>query len=77
MLKIFPRAAEPFVFAFFLTAIMSFLISGVATFTAGGLEALRAQWAQAWLTSWPIAYPAVLIVRPVAVKLTRALLRPS
>jgi hypothetical protein len=61
-----PRYA-PIAFGFFLSMIMSAIISGVSTISAVGLHAeLPGVWVKAWLSSWIIAFPSVLVVAPVA-----------
>ncbi|MFZ3581787.1 DUF2798 domain-containing protein [Loktanella sp. DJP18] len=62
-----PNRYAPLVFGFFLSMIMSAIISGVATTSAIGFTAaLPSIWVEAWLSSWVIAYPSVLIVAPLA-----------
>lgn len=62
-----PARFAPFVFGFFLSMIMSTIISGVSTISAVGLSGdLPATWFRAWYSSWIVAFPAVLIVAPIA-----------
>jgi putative effector of murein hydrolase LrgA (UPF0299 family) len=50
-----------------LSGIMSFLVSGVATYKAIGLpETFLAQWIAAWSFSWPIAALAAILALPLA-----------
>lgn len=61
-----PRFA-PIVFGFFLSALLLFVVSGIATFRNTGLvESFLGLWINAWLPSWLIAFPIVLVVAPVA-----------
>ncbi|PIL21949.1 hypothetical protein P775_01800 [Puniceibacterium antarcticum] len=70
-----PRLA-PVVFGFLLSGMMSFLVSGVATLHALGLiEGFCGLWISAWLPAWGIAFPAVLVVAPVARRLVAAMTR--
>ena len=63
---------EPIVFGLILSGLMSFLVSGIATFRAAGPAAsFFALWLQAWLTSWLVAFPSVLMVAPVARRMAR------
>jgi len=63
---IFPRFA-PVVFGFVLSALMSFIVSGIATLRAAGLsDTFFSLWIGAWLASWLVAFPVVLIVAPLA-----------
>lgn len=64
-----PRYA-PILFGFVLSALMSFLVSGIATFRNAGLvDGFFSLWISAWLPSWLIAFPVVLVVAPVARRL--------
>lgn len=59
---------------FFLTAIMTFVISGISTLMAlGPTQAMLAAWPPAWLTSWVFAFPTVLIVLPLVRRLVARL----
>lgn len=61
-----PRFA-PILFGFVLSALMSFLVSGIATFRNAGLvDGFFNLWVSAWLPSWLIAFPVVLVVAPIA-----------
>jgi ABC-type molybdate transport system permease subunit len=63
-----PRFA-PVVFGFILSALMSFIVSGILTFrTAGLAENFLVLWTSAWLASWLVAFPVVLVVAPLARK---------
>ena len=69
----------PFLFGFFLSMIMSFIISGASTISTVGLVAdLPIFWLRAWLSSWVIAFPAVLVVAPFARRIVaRLTVQPS
>lgn len=61
-----PRFA-PALFGFVLSALMSFVVSGIATFrNAGLIDGFFGLWINAWLLSWLIAFPIVLVVAPIA-----------
>ncbi len=65
-----PRRYAPVLFGLVLSGLMSFLVSGVSTLRAAGpVPGFLALWLQAWLASWAIAFPAVLVVAPVARRL--------
>ncbi|PCD77975.1 DUF2798 domain-containing protein [Pseudothioclava arenosa] len=69
-----PARYSHFLFSLILSGLMSFLVSGIATFRATGLvENFPQLWIGAWLPSWLLAYPAVLIVAPFARRLTQRL----
>lgn len=64
-----PARFAPVVFGFVLSALMSFLVSGIATFRNFGLvDDFFGLWIGAWLPSWLIAFPVVLVVAPIARK---------
>ena len=72
-----PRYAQ-FAFAFFLSMIMSFIISGVATISALGIDAeLPGEWFLAWLTSWTVAFPSVLVVAPITRRIVGVLVKSA
>ncbi len=61
-----PRFA-PILFGFVLSALMSFVVSGIATFrNAGPVDGFLGIWVSAWLPSWLIAFPIVLVAAPIA-----------
>ena len=69
-----PARYAPILFGFILSALMSLLVSGIATFRNAGLvDGFVATWIGAWLPSWLIAFPVVLVVAPVARRLVALL----
>ena len=53
-------------FIFFVSICMSFVVSGVSVLnTAGFVDAVFASWMTAWLKSWIIAFPNLLIIAPL------------
>ena len=70
-----PRFA-PVLFGFVLSALMSFVVSGIATFRNAGLvDGFFNLWISAWLVSWLIAFPVVLVVTPIARRLVGMLVK--
>ena len=66
----------PVLFGFVLSALMSFIVSGVAMLRNAGLvDGFLGLWISAWLPSWLIAFPTVLIVAPVARRLVGKLVK--
>ncbi|HEY0920815.1 DUF2798 domain-containing protein [Devosia sp.] len=62
-----PARYAPILFGFILSALMSFLVSGIATFrNAGPADGFLNIWVSAWLPFWLIAFPVLLVVAPVA-----------
>ena len=73
-----PHRLEPIAFGLLLSGFMSFLVSGVATFTAiGFVPDVFGSWITAWLSSWAVAFPAVLVVAPVVRRLLQHLVIPK
>ncbi len=69
-----PKRLEPFAFGFLLSGMMSFIVSTVATYLAiGSFQGLLA----AWLSSWAIAFPAVLIVAPIVRRILKIIVKPA
>jgi hypothetical protein len=55
---------------------MSFIVSGVAMLRTLGLhEGFIASWIAAWLPSYAVAFPAVLVVAPMARRLMATIVR--
>jgi len=70
-----PRFA-PFLFGFLLSGMMSFIISGIATFRAmGAIDGFFGLWMSAWMLSCAVAFPTVLVVAPVVRRLVARLTR--
>jgi hypothetical protein len=71
-----PARYAPILFGFILSALMSFLVSGIATFrNAGFVDGFFNIWISAWLPSWLIAFPVVLVVAPIARRLVGVLVK--
>ncbi len=71
-----PARFAPIVFGFVLSCLMSFLVSGIATFRNAGLtDGFVGQWIGAWLPSWSIAFPVVLVVGPIARRIVNGFVR--
>lgn len=73
-----PQRFAPVVFGLILSGMMSFIVSGIATIRATGLiDGLPALWAGAWIVSWAVAFPTVLVVAPVTRRLVARLVRAN
>ena len=71
-----PAKFAPVLFAFLLSNFMSLIVSGIATFQAVGLgDGFVGFWMTSWLSSWAIAFPAVLVVAPIVRRLVAMLTR--
>ncbi|CAI3123240.1 hypothetical protein MWMV17_MWMV17_03615 [Acinetobacter calcoaceticus] len=67
--------AQRILFPLILSAIMSFIISGITTFKAlGPVQNFFSLWLSAWGIAWIFAFPSVLICAPLAQKLVNLVL---
>lgn len=74
-LKLPPRAL-PFAFAFFMAGIMAFLMCCVIVVSSSGFGGdLMARVMHAYVVAMPVAFICVLIVRPIAMRLTMLVVR--
>ncbi len=65
MTPFLPKRLEPVAFGFLLSGMMSFIVSGLSSFLAVGAVAdFFTLWMKAWLPSWAVAFPTVLVVAP-------------
>jgi hypothetical protein len=73
-----PKRLEHVAFGFLLSGMMSFLVSGFATLISIGLSPeFPLLWLTAWLPSWALAFPTVLVVAPFVRRvLARIVIQP-
>lgn len=65
-----PTRFAPYLFGFLLSGMMSAVVSGIATLRNAGLvDGFFGLWSNAWLLSWLIAFPVVLVAAPVTRRL--------
>nr|WP_314366988.1 DUF2798 domain-containing protein [uncultured Acinetobacter sp.] len=73
-----PNRYASIVLPFFLSIIMTFIVSCISTLRSMGFEQFSsATWMSAWGISWLIAFPVLLLVLPVVRKLTILLVQPT
>lgn len=61
-----PHPAAPYLFSFFLSVFMSGIVSAIVTFRHLGIsEGAVFIWLPAWLSSFIVAFPTVLLVNPI------------
>lgn len=73
-----PQRALIFLVPFFLSLVMSGIVSFISTVkTLGFSWQLVSPWLTSWGISWAIAFPTVLFVLPFARKLSLLLVRSS
>jgi len=74
----FPARFAPYLFGFILSGMMSCIVSGIATLRAVGFVAtFPTQWLGAWLASFAVSFPVVLIAAPFTRRLVARLVRPA
>ena len=58
--------------------VMTFLVSGVATFRAIGFgDGVTAKWMSSWMISWAVAFPTMLLMMPVVRRLLLHVIEPE
>lgn len=67
-----PKRFAPFLFPLLLSGFMTFLITGISMTRVLGIDALAKDpgnflqiWMKAYVSSWLVAYPILLLVIPV------------
>lgn len=64
------------VFAGYMSGMMSLLMSGVITLINTGVAgAFLQRWLAAWLVAWVVAFPLVVLIAPLARRMTDATVR--
>jgi hypothetical protein len=65
-----PRRFAPLLFAALLAGFMTLIVSGVTTALNVGLPSdFGLRWMHAWFPTWAIAFPVLLVVRPLVQRL--------
>ena len=73
-----PSRFAPILFSLIVSLTMSCIVAGISTFsTISFSDDLVTSWMVAWGKSWPIAFPILLTVVPMARKLVNVFLDPS
>ena len=71
-----PARFAPALFGFILSGLMSFAVSGIAMLrNAGPVDGFFGLWVNAWLPSWALAFPVVLVVAPITRRLVGMLVK--
>ena len=73
-----PAKFTPIAFAFFMSMLMAFLMSAVLTLVnLGPVPDFLARWMRAFAIAWSCAFPAVILVAPIARKLVLMLVHTA
>lgn len=76
--KKIPNRYASIVLPFFLSIIMTFIVSCISTLRSMGFENFLIQtWISAWGISWLIAFPVLLLVLPIVRKITMLIVQPT
>jgi Protein of unknown function (DUF2798) len=71
-----PARAQRFVLPLVLTGMMVLIVTGFTTVIIGGVNgATLGHWLRAYVVTWPIAYASMLVVLPLAQRVTAQLVR--
>ena len=72
----FPAKYTQLIFSFFLSIFRSCVVSAVSVVnTIGLIDGFFNLWMTAWLKSWIIAFPTILVVAPLTRRLVGKLVR--
>lgn len=67
---------QQLVFAFYMSGLMSLIMSGVITAINTGLAgSFIHRWLASWVVAWAVAFPLVVLIAPVARRITDATVR--
>ena len=76
-MKKLPAKFELPLFALLLSGLMSFLVSGVALMRTLGTIPEWTAWGHAWLSSWLVAFPSVILIAPLVRKIVARWVEPK
>jgi len=69
-----PARYATLVLPFFLTCVMTCVVSGISTLRVAGLgPGVLGTWMVSWAMSWTVAYPTMLLVLPTVKRVVAAL----
>lgn len=74
----FPPRATPILSGLILSGLMTFFVTGFATWRAAGMvDGYVGLWMGSWLTSWLFAFPLILVLRPLSLKIVGKMVRSA
>lgn len=71
-----PARLEPLLFAFLLSEMMSFFVTGIATAMHLGAEFTMSPWIEVWPPSWLAAFITALVATPLVRHLLKFIVIP-
>lgn len=68
-----PKRFEQAAFGLLLTCFMTFVVAGISTLLAvgGSTPGFVGLWFAAWMSSWAVAFPTILVIGPVVRRILR------
>lgn len=76
--QIFPNKYQRVILPFFLSMLMTFIISLISSlWGVGPRPGFLGIWLPAWILSWVIAFPTLLLILPFVQRVTAMLVKPS
>jgi hypothetical protein len=77
-MKLIPTQYSHYVFSFFMSLLMSGIMSGCITiFNLGWIADLWQIWLQAWAGAFVIAFPTIVLITPLVRRLVLAVVKPT
>jgi len=74
----FPPQMQRFVFSFFMSLWLCFLMTGIVTLINTGIDAnYPVRWTNAFIVAWPIGFTLVLLSAGTVGKITSRLVRQT
>ena len=69
-----PARYASLVLPFFLTCVMTCVVSGISTLRVAGIgPGVLGTWLVSWVMSWAVAYPTMLLVLPTVKRVVASL----
>ena len=73
-----PMKYSPYVFSFFMSLLMSGIITlSITILNLGWVSGLFALWLNAWFAAFLIAFPTIVAVTPLVRKLVALVIKPA
>ncbi len=77
-LQVVPPRFQNVVFGFFLSGLMTLIVSAITTVRNLGLDdASVEKWLTAFASAWPVTFPTVLIVAPIVRRIVSHFIAPT
>lgn len=71
-----PARYETLLFQFFISAMMSCLVSGMVSYINLGASGFEfGLWLKAWMIAWSVAFPTIVIMSPLVRKTVKRMIK--